>query len=88
MGAGNGDTMTVAHQLGEHFGTPYHGNTRAMCRGNLGILNSHRGGFDHHIGTVDILFAWPINTVAPALGQTLEYWVRADIGTGNFVALI
>ena len=88
MGAGNGDTVTVAHQFGEHLGAPYNRNTLGASRGNLGIFNGHCGGLHHHIGTDYIGFTVTDKYGGTGSLQTLNTGSLTDIGTGNFITLI
>ena len=88
MGTGYGNTMAVAHQLGEHFSTTHHWNTALSGAGNLWVFDSDRRGLNNHICSVDISFTVANKYYDTCIGKTFNTGIGAYIRTRNFIALI
>ena len=81
MGTGDGNAMTIAHQLGQHLGARHHRNAAFDGARHFRVLRIDRAGHHQHVGFLDILGAMAdINTGAKgfqALGHRRAFQVRA-----------
>ena len=88
MGTGNCNTVTIAHQFGEHLSAAYNRNALGMCRGNLGIFNGDCRGFHHYISADYIGFTVADKHCCARSLQTTNTGTLTNIRTGNFITLI
>ncbi len=76
VGAGDGDGLAEAHQLGQHLGAP-HGRQQPLARRDqFGIVLLDRGGNDHHLGIAEILGAVADEALDALGAQPLDIGVR------------
>jgi hypothetical protein len=55
MGSRDGDSLLEPHQFGQHQGARHHRDVSFPRRRDLGIVGSHRGRHDNHIGAGNVV---------------------------------
>ena len=88
MGAGNGNTMAIAHQLGEHLGARHYWNTTFQGRGHFRVAGVYRAGDNQHVSLLGV-FGAVANKYLRAEGfQALGHSRGFQIGAGHFITQV
>ena len=88
VGAGDGNPVAEAHQLGQHLGTAHHGNAQLTGSQQLGVVLLDGGGDHHHARLVHVLGTVPHEDMGPQGREPLCHRIAGQIGAGNLVALV
>ena len=88
VGAGDGDAVTVAHQLGEHLGTRHHRNTTPQRSGDLRVAGVDSAGYHQYISLLGVFRAVPDENGRPEVFQALSHGRCLEIGAGYFVTQV
>ena len=88
MGAGHGDAVTVAHQLGEHLGTRHHRNPPLQRGSDFRVAGVDGAGNHQYISLLGVLRTVPDENGRPEVFQALGHGRCLEVGTGHFVTQV
>ena len=88
MGAGHGNAMTVAHDLGQHLGARNHRHPVLPGHGDLGIGFVHGAGDHDHVRLGTVLATVTNGHPDTKRAQMLGHGAFADIGAGDLIPLV
>ncbi|MNH05259.1 hypothetical protein D3C79_645780 [compost metagenome] len=88
MGAGDGDTVTEAHQLGQHLGAAHHRDAQLTGGQQLGVVLLDGGRHHHHARLVHMLGAVAHEDVGTERGQSFGHRIARQIGAGDLIPLV
>ena len=88
VGAGDGDALLQAHQLGEHFGAAHDGNAAQPRGRQFRIVALDRGRDDDHRGVAEMRGVMPDEYGRAMLAQALDVGVVAGVRALHLVAEI
>ncbi|MCY1520553.1 hypothetical protein D9M68_553350 [compost metagenome] len=86
VGAGDGDAVAVAHQLGEHFRARHHRQATFEGGGDFRVGLVHGAGDDQHVGAIGVFRAMADEYLRAELLQALGHRRGLEVGAGDFVA--
>ena len=88
MGAGDGDAVLEAHQLGEHLRARHHRDVTLARGDHLGVVGLHRGGHHDHVGGVHVGGIMAAHDARTHLLQAPGRGVVAEVRAAHTVTLV
>ena len=88
MGPGNGDPVTEAHQLRQHFRTTDHRDTRLVRGDDFRVIGGNRAGNYDHAGIAHVFRAMVEINSGAKLRQLLGHRIRRQVGAADLVTFV
>ncbi len=88
VGAGDGDAVAIAHQLGEHLRTRHHRDALLQGQRDFRVTGVHRAGNHQHVGTVHVAGVVAEEDFRAEALQALGDGRGLEVGTGDFVTQV